>query len=75
MSKLDKIKEQLGWLKIAFGIAAAVNISLVGWISQNFDTAPRENIGTAIAGVVIFTLAIIFINQSAIQRINQLEEL
>ena len=39
MAKLDKLKEEIGWLKIAFGIFIATDISLVAWLVQNYNKA------------------------------------
>ena len=39
MGKIDEIKEEIGWLKVMFGIFTAVDISLLGWLVQNYDQA------------------------------------
>jgi hypothetical protein len=41
MSKLDSAKEELGWLKILFAVAVAIDTSLAAWISQAYETAAR----------------------------------
>ena len=33
MPKLDKVKEELGWLKVLFAIAVATNLSLMGYLA------------------------------------------
>ena len=30
MSKVDKLKKEIGWLKVVFSILVAIDISLVG---------------------------------------------
>jgi hypothetical protein len=35
MAKIDKLKEEIGWLKIIFGVLIATDISLVVWLVQN----------------------------------------
>ncbi len=32
MPKLDMLKEELGWLKVVFGIFIATNLSLMAWL-------------------------------------------
>jgi len=27
----DKIKEEIGWLKVVFGLLVAIGVSLIGW--------------------------------------------
>ncbi len=39
MATIDEIKEDIGWLKIIFGILTAIDISLLGWIAQNYNKA------------------------------------
>ncbi len=38
MPKLDKVKEELGWLKIIFAIAVATNLSLMAYLAQNYKS-------------------------------------
>jgi hypothetical protein len=33
MSRGDRIKEELGWLKLVFGVLVASDVSLVGWLA------------------------------------------
>ena len=75
MSKTDRIKEEVGWLKVAFGIAVAVDASLVAWLAQNYDTAkPVVTFAAAICSVVI-AAAVVVINRRAFRRIEELENL
>ena len=39
MARIDKIKEEIGWLKVIFAISIATNISLIAWLIQ---TRPRD---------------------------------
>ena len=38
MPKLDKVKEELGWLKVLFAISVATNLSLMGYLAQHYKT-------------------------------------
>ena len=38
MAKADRLKEEIGWLKLIFGVLAAVDASLVAWLAQNYTT-------------------------------------
>ena len=35
MAKIDKLKEEISWLKVIFAILIATDISLVAWVVQN----------------------------------------
>ena len=75
MSKLDKIKEEIGWLKVIFSVLIAVDISLIAWLTQNFDKANVVLLVLSVVVVAIMTIAIIWINLSAYRKIDELEEL
>jgi len=33
MAKIDRLKEEIGWLKLVFGLLVAIDVSLVGWLA------------------------------------------
>ncbi len=37
MSRADWLKEEIGWLKVAFGIAVALDASLVAWLPRTMQ--------------------------------------
>ena len=74
MAKLDKLKEEIGWMKIIFGILVAIDISLVAWLAQNYKTATFLVIICAI-GAFVTTIGIVWVNKSAYRKINKLEDL
>ena len=74
MSKTDRIKEELGWLKIIFGIFVAIDASLVAWLAQNYDIASDILVSFGFVGVIFLTGVVIWVNRTAIQRFKELEE-
>ena len=75
MSQTDRIKEELGWLKVVFGILVALDVSLVAWLAQNFSTA---NTGMLVAGLVVvvsLTGGVIWVSLVVYRRLEELEEL
>ena len=40
MSELDRLKEQLVYLRLWLGIVVVAEISLMGWLASAFETAP-----------------------------------
>jgi len=75
MPKIDGLKEELSWLKIVFGIAVAIDVSLVGWVAQNFGRAQPIIVVFALLGVFTVTGFIVWINHLAYRRIRELENL
>lgn len=75
MAEIDKVKEEIGWLKVAFGLLVAVDVSLIAWTAQNFAKASGVMLALSSLVVIAVTWAIIRINRSAFSKIEQLREL
>jgi 4-hydroxybenzoate polyprenyltransferase len=73
--QIDRIKEELGWLKVVFGILAATDISLIAWLSQSFGVVSNVKIALTVLLVVLVTGAIVWVNRVAYRKIEQLEKL
>ncbi len=75
MAKIDRIKEEIGWLKVVFGILVATDISLLAWLAENFANAPGVQAVVSLVAVVVVIGAIVWVNHLAYVRIKQLEDL
>jgi hypothetical protein len=77
MSKSEKIKEQIGWLKVAFAIFMAIDISLIGWLATNYDQndISQVKIYASVIAIAVVSFIVILINKSAFKKIDELEEL
>ena len=75
MAQIDKLKEEIGWLKVIFAILIATDISLIAWLAQNYGKAPSLLLTIGLAVAVLVTLIIIWINNVAYRKIDKLEEL
>lgn len=75
MSKNEKIKEQLGWLKVSFGLLVAMTASLIGWMASNYDTADPFLMISSVVLVMIFVYGIAAVNLKAFDKMDELEEL
>ncbi len=75
MARIDKLKEEIGWLKIIFAILIATDISLVAWGIQNYGKTRVFLLIIGAVAVFLFTSVIIWINRVAYRKINELEEL
>ena len=75
MAYIDKLKEEIGWLKVIFAILIATALSLAAWVIQNYGKANRFlTIGGA-AAVLLIIVIIISINKIAYRKIDKLEDL
>ena len=75
MAQIDKIKEEIGWLKVIFAILIATDISLVAWLAQNYRKASPLLLKIGLAVAFLITLIIIWINNVAYRKIDELGEL
>ena len=75
MAHIDKLKEEIGWLKVIFAILIATALSLAAWVIQNYGKANQVlTIGGAIA-VLLIIVIIISVNTVAYRKIDKLEDL
>jgi len=75
MSELDRLKEQLAYLKFWQGIMVVTDISLVGWLVSTADSARALTVVLAIIGVVALTFGIVVLHRQIEHRINQIGRL
>jgi membrane protein YdbS with pleckstrin-like domain len=75
MGQIDEIKEQIGWLKVVFGLLSAIIMGLIGWLAKNYNTANDWFVYLALAIVVISTIGIVYVNKTAYRKIKELKDL
>ena len=75
MSKADRLKEEIGVLKIAFGALIAVDVSLIAWLAQNFSTVTAILVVLALIAVAGTTVGIVYVSHAMFRRIARLEDL
>jgi hypothetical protein len=75
MAMLDSAREELGWLKVLFAVLAAIDVSLIAWVSQTYDTSKNALLFAAMAAAGVLTAYVIWINQVAYRKIRELKDL
>ena len=75
MAKLDSAKEELGWLKILFAVLAALDASLIAWVSQAREGTNEIWLAMACTGIAALTGIGLWINRSAYRKIREMETL
>ena len=75
MAYIDKIKEEIGWLKVIFAISIATDISLIAWLVENFKKEDPFLLLIAWLGALLLMFVIIWINSVTYRKINKLGEL
>lgn len=75
MSELDRLKEQLVYLKLWLGIVVVAEISLVGWLASALDTVSGRLLALAIATAVLLGLGIFLPHRQIQRRIDEIGRL
>ena len=75
MSELDRLKEQLVYLRLWLGIVVVADISLIGWLASATDTGTPTRVAFAVLGVVVLSLGIFFLHRHIERRIEQIGRL
>lgn len=70
----EKLKEEIACLKVVFGILAAIGVSLLAWLAQNYRS-PSGLVVIGALAVAGITVAVVWVNHRAYQKIDELEEL
>ena len=73
MAKADKVREELGWLKVVFAVSAAVDASVLGWLAQKYNSADTLLVVVAILVAAGLTAYVARMNVVAYRRIRELE--
>ena len=75
MAKIDVIKEKINYLKVWLGVFIVTLISLIGWLSSNYDRISMSRFLLSIVGIIWLVISIHFLNKNILKKIESLEEL
>jgi len=75
MAKIDRLKEEIGWLKVVFSLLVAIDVSIIGWTIHNFFKVNLVLLIVVLLLVVVITVSIIIVNRSAFKRMCKIGEL
>lgn len=75
MPELDRLKEQVAYLKFWQGIVVVTDISLTGWLITASATATRLTVILAVVGVALLSLGIVVLHRQIERRIEQIGKL
>ena len=75
MSKLDKAKEQIGYLRFWLGVMVVTDISLVGWLVSSAGAARTHMVVGALVAIVVITTSGFVVHRRVERRIDALEDL
>ena len=74
MARIDRLKEEIGWLKVTCGLLTVVDASLLGWLAQSYAIANFAVVLAAGIAATIVSGNTILINYIAYRRFNDIEK-
>jgi len=75
MSKIDKEKEEIAWIKFWIGVSVASTMGLISWFVNNFETANTIMLTLDMASVLMIAIFIVMLNKIGLKKIKELEDL
>jgi hypothetical protein len=75
VSELDRLKEQLVYLRFWLGIMVVTEITLVGWLISTPNTADPVLWSLAAIGVVVLGFGIFLLHRQVERRIEEVRRL
>ena len=74
MSELDRLREEIAYLKYAQGVLALAEVSLVGWLFSASDEPTYLNI-LAVVGILVLSFGILVMHRKIARCIGQIGRL
>lgn len=73
--RIDKLKEEIGWLKVIFTISIATDISLIAWLIQSYGRIQLYLSILGVIGALLIMFLIDRLDSMARRKMNELEDL
>ncbi len=75
MGKIDREKEEIGWIKFWIGVSVASVMGLISWFVNHYEQANTLLLILDIFAVFILAALIILLNRIGLKKIRELEDL
>ena len=75
MPKIDRVKEFINYLKVLLIFLLVTNISLIGWVVNNYKNTEDFLVYLSLAIIMVILVVAVVINKKIIKDIKSLEEL
>ena len=72
VAALDRVKEEVAYLKFWQGISVVTGISLVGWLVSGSDSPDSLRFVLAVAGVLVLTSVAMALHRDIKRRIGHI---
>ena len=75
MSRLDEVKEFIGYIKLLVALVLATLIGLIGWLTTSYQTISHLLLISSVVGIVLLFAIFILLNAKILKDIKSLKDL
>jgi hypothetical protein len=75
MPRLDRLKEEIAYLKFWLGFVVVTTISMAGWLIVKVDEVDRLRIVLALLGIVLLSFGAVALHREIARRLKRIEKL
>ncbi len=75
MGRIDKEKEEIGWMKFWIGVSVASIMGLISWFVNHYADANNVILIMDLLAIVVLAVFIVMLNRTALRKIKELENL
>ncbi|MDA3920970.1 MAG: hypothetical protein PF501_09870 [Salinisphaera sp.] len=70
---MDRLKEELAWLRVVFSLGVVIDVTLFGWIAQNHSSADALLLFFGAGLALLLTVMIGWTSRAMLKRLDKLE--
>jgi hypothetical protein len=75
MAKLDRLKEEVAYVKLWLGLVVVTDIGLIGWLITTADDAGRLQTVLALLGIVVLSFGGVVLHREIADRLERIGRL
>jgi hypothetical protein len=75
MSKADRLREEIGWMKLLSGLCVGLDTPLIAWTAQNYDAATLIVKTAAFSSILAVTTLLVAVVVNMYRCLKLLETL
>ncbi|WP_019894143.1 hypothetical protein [Hydrogenovibrio halophilus] len=75
MSQEKQLEQEIGWYKVVFAVLAAIDVSLLAWFAQNYESQSTVLLTTCFIAIIFVSIGIALINFNVFRCLKKLKDL
>jgi hypothetical protein len=75
MPQEKQLEQEIGWYKVVFAVLAAIDVSLLAWFAQNYESQSAVLLTTCFIAIIFVSIGIALINFNVFKCLKKLKDL